>query len=385
MADEIRRHAPQPPGPQYPELEFPPELQRATEAALTRHPELEDIKSKTLKAITWGSTISYTTIARSLLERLSLGDAPEVIAEDLTNFLKADSLETYYLAGVGGIELDNKLTLTDGVCLAPMDDIPSSAAREFVFRIDRFNRIKGSMGHEIPRPKVALVVSNKQPVLVSAQAPSTELLTSTQLRQIEERVLMCLTLGGAEAAPVITAKTSWINHPAQSFHGLSGFGAGTSPAQQYPLVYSKVDPAFVATLFSMTERLSKVDEAAICLSVGRLRDSRLNESPADRAIDLGIALEILMIRDNDKQELSYRTALRGAFFLGENQVNRLEIYKTIRSAYDARSNAVHNGKLSNQRLIEILPRADSLCSALAAKIVQTGGFPQDWEALVLAD
>jgi hypothetical protein len=234
MAKDVRRFAPQAPISQYPELEFPAAERQMIENILKGMEELEGVETKTLRSVTWASSLSISTIARSLLERLSLGDIPETIVADLLDFFKKGSHDTYYLAGVGGVQAQRSVELSKNVKLAIMEDVPSSAAREFVFRIDRFHRIKGSIGHEIPRPKVALVVRTNQEVITSPRNAPKGNLTSETRNEIEARILMCVTLAGKKAAPVITAKTSWIDHPAQSYHGLTGFGAGTSPAQQYP-------------------------------------------------------------------------------------------------------------------------------------------------------
>jgi hypothetical protein len=265
-----------------------------------------------------------------------------------------------------------------------MEDVRSSSAREFVFRIDRFQSIKSS-GHEIPRPKAALVVGCSQQVLFSRGEQHKSNLTSDALSQIEARLLMCITLAGKKAAPVVTAKTSWIDHPAQSYYGLTGFAAGTSPAQQYPLVNSEIDPCELQDLFTRCGSLSGGDEAVLRLAVGRLRRSRLHETPADRAIDLGTALEILTLQNNADQELSFRASLRAACLLGKDQDSRMKIFGIARAAYDARSTAVHTGVLKKEKLIDALEPADCLCSDLAKEMVRRGSIPDDWDAVVMSD
>jgi hypothetical protein len=212
---------------------------------------------------------------------------------------------------------------------------------------------------------------------------SSTRLTRPNLHEIEQLVLTSLTLAGAEAAPVITAKTSWIAHPAQSYHGLSGFGAGTSPAQQYPTTYAKVNAELTIKLFSLSNKLGGRDLAVVQLAVGRLRRSRLHESPPDRAIDLGAALEMLTLENGQRQELAFRVSVRAARMLGTDPAQRSIIFKTVKDAYDARSAAVHTGKLA-QRHVDVLRPADQVCVDLAKEVIGRSGFPKNWDELVLA-
>lgn len=63
--------------------------------------------------------------------------------------------------------------------------------------------------------------------------------------------------------------------------------------------------------------------------------------PEDRLIDYTIALEALLLRRGEQQELAYRLALRGSALLGKNPEARFEIFSRLRTAYSIRSDVVH--------------------------------------------
>jgi hypothetical protein len=65
--------------------------------------------------------------------------------------------------------------------------------------------------------------------------------------------------------------------------------------------------------------------------------------PEDRLIDYAIALEALLLRGDEHQELAYRLALRGSALLGETPDARVEIFSRLRTAYSIRSDVVHGG------------------------------------------
>lgn len=232
------------------------------------------------------------------------------------------------------------------------------------------------------------MVTNDQPVLISKKSRDAEdnTLSMDAVRQLEQATLFCLTLASENAAPVFMAKTSWFDHPAHSYHGLTGGGGGTSPGEQQPSRYDEFDADLVGELFKSVDRLEEKDQTSLFLAVERLRKSRLHEEPVNRAIDLGVALEIIFLHKIDNnQELSFRAGIRAAFLLGADKEERCSISEVVRNAYGARSKAVHTGQLNKEKHIDSLPQADELCRKAAIKLVTNGGFPEEWESLIFAD
>jgi len=351
------------PGPQRPELEFPEKLRSRVKELLRAIPELKDLEEKTLRRISGGGRLSFSRVAISILERLSLGDEPKQIRDDIVDFVSRKSVANFYLAGIGGISLPKKLQITDQASIISADDISPSWAREFVFRINRLGKIEGA-GHESLRPQAALMVTNDQQVVFpkKSRTPAKNGLSKAAIRNLEQVTSFCLTLASENAAPVFTAKTSWIDHPAQSYHGLAGGSGGTSPGEKQTSRYDEFDADLVGELFKSVDCLEEKDRTTLFLAVERLRRSRLHEEPVNRAIDLGIALEIIFLHKIDSnQELSYRAGIHAAFLLGANEEERRSIRDVVRNAYGARSNAVHTGQLKKKKYIDSLPQAGELC------------------------
>jgi len=78
----------------------------------------------------------------------------------------------------------------------------------------------------------------------------------------------------------------------------------------------------------------------IGLAVTRWNSAADRLTEEDRLIDYWVALESLFVPDTT-QELRYRTALRIAAFLGENGLERKQIYEQMKESYDLRSEIVH--------------------------------------------
>jgi hypothetical protein len=111
-------------------------------------------------------------------------------------------------------------------------------------------------------------------------------------------------------------------------------------------------------------------------------------SATDSAIELGIALEALLLNDldRDRGELTFRLRLRGARFLGATPSETREIFKSLRLAYDLRSRAVHSGntpeELDGVPSSKILETGYGLTVAAVEKIIRLGKSP-DWTDVVL--
>ena len=78
--------------------------------------------------------------------------------------------------------------------------------------------------------------------------------------------------------------------------------------------------------------------------IQRWRRSKAASNGVDLAIDLRIALESLFLDEGNNAELSFRLALRAAWYLGVEGDERAKIFDALREAYSIGSKAVHRGK-----------------------------------------
>lgn len=118
------------------------------------------------------------------------------------------------------------------------------------------------------------------------------------------------------------------------------------------------------------------------------RSKRSAASLGDSFIDLRIALEVLFLKDftNEySQEMRFRLALFGAWYLGGDFQERKRIRKTLRDAYDRASGVVHGSDLRfNDSNRELLSDAQELCRRGILKQVRTGVLnSEQWGDLVL--
>ena len=133
-------------------------------------------------------------------------------------------------------------------------------------------------------------------------------------------------------------------------------GVPVKEAQALGAAYFSIDP----------QRRNKM----LRIPLDRLGRAEREQDFADRAIDLGIALESLLLHDiEDHGELRFRLSLRGAWLIGSNHAERLKIQRSLKKLYDLRSRAVHSGFVDrNASTGNIITGATEICRNSNPKI-----------------
>ena len=117
------------------------------------------------------------------------------------------------------------------------------------------------------------------------------------------------------------------------------------------------------------------------------RSTARRSSLTDRFIDLRIALEALLLPDGPDRQLSFSLATRGAWWLGRDAPERRRIWKTLRDAYSAASNAVHKGEAKKrgydtEGLAALLADAQMRCRGGILRVLREGSV-EDWTRIIL--
>lgn len=123
-------------------------------------------------------------------------------------------------------------------------------------------------------------------------------------------------------------------------------------------------------------------------AVARLSTSKRHFEPNNKALDLGIALEMILLFDahgsNERpDQLSLTFRLRGAWLLGNNYEDRSNIYKMLNRVYQNRSQVAHSGGLMQREgLIEEISTHITLAEKIVSKLILLGSAPK-WNELIL--
>jgi len=154
---------------------------------------------------------------------------------------------------------------------------------------------------------------------------------------------------------------------------LGGASSNMRPAlfQGPEYVLARSDENRVRSIFRALSDESAMRAYPIAFS--RFDDAYWRRSGADALIDLWIALESLFMPDGDPREVTYRLALRIAYFLGETSEERVTIDKDIRDSYGLRSDVVHGRSHSPSVLDAVTEKTASYLRRALRSVVQKGG------------
>lgn len=135
---------------------------------------------------------------------------------------------------------------------------------------------------------------------------------------------------------------------ALSFTGFGRFGLRTTQSSPLGSTY-RLSAEEVPSLRSLWNHLAERSGSAsgrLGTAIARFNSTYDRVRPEDRIIDLTIALEALLMTDNDQQELSYRLALRGAALLGDAPDQRERLFRDLKNLYHVRSRLAHGCSLA---------------------------------------
>jgi len=101
------------------------------------------------------------------------------------------------------------------------------------------------------------------------------------------------------------------------------------------------------------------DHHYLQLPIRRLRAAGTRSQKEDALVDYVVGLEALLGTKDEKTEMNYRFQVRGTVPLAKRRSERRHHLKLLRELYNLRSRIVHGQTISNEKLEEALPKAES--------------------------
>ena len=298
-----------------------------------------------------------------------------------------------------GVSVKQTACLDDSVDLIPWSEVPSS------WHKDQFEE---QQAHHTPlgptaiysqfRPyaTAAIRVRMSDSQILFSSAKDAKLLDATRSYRasaqvsIVRDVLRCLT--ALKACPIAEIGR-WDQFDDGFVNNIASGGVGTSLASMFDMALGQssrapieICPRDISLLYKKFRTMKSKEVAVLRIALDRLRQATMRSDLVDRAIDLGIVLEVMLLHDNDRNprgEFRFRTAVRGATFLGGNKLERQKTYQLLKKAYDLRSTAVHSGVIEAKKQAatptkQILRDVADKCSQIASTLIDNGSFP-NWE------
>lgn len=301
----------------------------------------------------------------------------EAAADNLNRFLDSETIQVTEALWILGAELEETIELYGGFRIVPIGAMMESRQK------DEYSRPGG-----VPTPRAAICVDLR---LAKVLPEPLQFQYSEHMGLISEMY-------------VIAALINVLDH------------VGCLPHLRIPYYPSSVPTGLFGRLVFSEDEVDILGRASSTIDVGiapeldvlrvafrslgpneqtrymrallRLAQSRRRSKIEDKLLDLGIALEMVLLDDNngaDQLALTFR--LRGSWLLGSSADERHELHEQLRSLYTWRSQVAHTGVLcgGKQEKIREVESQWTRLSSLGGRIFKTllaNGRP-DWTELVL--
>ncbi|HTF40871.1 MAG TPA: hypothetical protein VK754_09795 [Propionibacteriaceae bacterium] len=309
--------------------------------------------------------------------------ATKVTAEqacaDLHRFLSTDDFPYTMRVAVSGVFTDHDVQFGPGLWL----------------RADRNKHLpeplqpKGFFRSLLHMPMVALIEERVQKITKRPEQDSSE---SEFLRASLEAddVLLCLSLVALPAVPflvgLVCQPADWV-----PFYGYLDYPRSLeSSGHQKRLWKNQTQRAQM--IYDSFRSLTPRAKDRIRLPMRRLNTAMRRRDDADSAIDLGIALEGLVLGETDSDK-KYQLGVRCAFLLGDDPDSRHRVYDLATVLYHLRNRGVHRGVLKpddlkktpfkGREVRKVLEEGGKLVAEVIERFMENNAQDPAWDSLVL--
>jgi len=299
----------------------------------------------------------------------------------LNAFLDSEEINVTSVLWVLGMGTQNPVTVKDGYVIRPIHEMPNSREKE------RFVQIPFPMVFSHPlAPRCAIT---KTSPVKKARIPTEPMDQGERqkfeviTRRMDEIAWLLNALDGICCVPFL--RTGFIE-PTLPFGPFGGWNA-SGPMHDVLGMANTMLPdqsaGTIADLLAGYDRLDEAERMRIQRILSRLSQAKRGMQIEDKILDLGIAMEMLLLEDNrNNEQLSLTFRLRGSWLLGSSATERKEILERLKEVYKYRSEVAHSGTLRNvSGARDRFPRYQSLAEAICRRIIKDG--KPDWDSLIV--
>lgn len=378
--------------------------QRAmVQEALQAHPDVAPLLGNRLNAGLNAAELTAAGLGDWLLTRTwQIG--PQGATGELRAFVESPDCDVEEYLAFSGLKVDAMIALSPGADLLPIASVPESRLSISLTDPEWLHFGRDAKGH-VRRKKVEVLASFGEPSRfhvdprvataalrvrrrVGPKVVPVPVLDTRSTEALRETLLVIAAATGTAMLPV----ASWVSAAPTTPLWSSSFGweswSHTRAIRQLATAVGK--EATIVAAVKAWEAFSAKPKLKVPLE--RLNRG-LAASSVDCAIDIGIALEAILLSDLDsRDQYSLALGLRGAWLLGADSHERKDLVKQFNAIYTCRSTAVHHGRLPDKSYTVGSTRvpadefmsshAPSLAAKAVLKVIELGRVP-DWGALVL--
>lgn len=303
----------------------------------------------------------------------------------LDSFLRAESLPVTRVLWVLGMGTTSSVTLKGEYVIRPIHEMPDSSAKErFIQNARNFIPTRS------PAPECAITkICQVRKATKPEEPPDQNEAQAHQDidRRMEEIAWLLNALDGVCCVPSLT---SGHVEPDVPFGPFGGWGATGRVLDVLGMAKTTLPNGCVEAINDLLDDYDKLDaheRTRIQRILSRLSQAKRGLQMDDKILDLGIAMEMLLLHDNaNREQLALAFRLRGSWLLGSSPADRKDIYDCLKDVYKYRSDVAHSGVLLKGDPAKMhvvgtrFAKYQSLAERTVRKIMKDG--TPDWEHLI---
>lgn len=330
-----------------------------------------------------------------LTRRVLQGETPEQAVDWLEKIVSTNRANGTGVLAIWGVKIVSPVELGLGVTLLPFSALPDSTMKR------RFSQLRDPA--DFPILPSFLVTSPPQTALICSHTVSPFIypvrqgkppaqLEPLKIQSLLDDARLALTLVGP-SFPMSAGYWFQFDDPdladAAFYRGIMTSHHEVIPWGHTPDV--DLNPGDAIRLASAFLRLGGPLKAPLRLALRRFNQALRRPSHGDRALDLAIALESLLV--DGAGENTYKMGLRAALLLGGAIKQRREVRAVVSALYVLRSALIHDGVLPSEVKVvnvgkrpapDVVNDATEICARVLRSILEAGSIP-NWYEYELAD
>jgi len=270
----------------------------------------------------------------------------------LNNYLSSHSVRTTFCVWVFGIKPTERFDI-EGISIVPIGEMPESRERnEYLNLIARYESPASycafTKEHDVPR----VVECDK-----TAKKILRECINATYV-EICELALLVNSLNDISCLP------HW---RCSSHNDLIPFGPWNNSGRSnvcFDIVgnhsrkFSQAHGDELNYLYKNYKAMPSDKKIWLNTILDRIRKSKRQQSIENKVLDLGIAAEMLLLRDQTERDpISFPFRFRGSWLLGKDFSSRKRIHQTLKNFYGYRCTIAHDGAFKKESDIRVVQKA----------------------------
>lgn len=307
----------------------------------------------------------------------------ELADEALERFLDKSEIRVLALIGLEGIAVSAPIELTPNLKLSPVDELPECDLKDQIYRE------RTSQSHfKMPSTVQGLLFGNFEVPKLCNDVPRTDDLAELWMwfQNAYDSALLLNSMEGVASLPTFQTTVVGNDTPFGPFSSSGSSRNIHGRTTWNTLAVDTIDGILFNSVASAFQSVVPKKKEAWRMALTRLAFAKTAANAPDAALELGIAIEMMLQSGKKEIDIAMAFRLRGAWLLEPNDPNaRRTVFDTLKFLYGCRCDVAHSGILSadKQKQFEAQrTQLHSIAERVACKMLVEP--PANWDDVILS-